>query len=104
MRSCCFVRIADVDTGMELAPSVVRLSNGLITCRQTAAASANTTRPACRLVHGRDLYARDQTEQDFLDRVELGGVDEWIGADVHPGEKLGRVVANLDDFATASPV
>jgi len=41
------------------------------------------------------LLARDETEKDALDRVELDGVDERVGADVEEAGEHDRVVAAL---------
>ena len=40
------------------------------------------------------VLARNHAQQDFLDRVEFGGVDERIGTDVQIGNEHRRVVAS----------
>ena len=45
-----------------------------------------------------NLHARHQTQQGISDRNEFNGVDEGVGTDVHPRDKLSRVVADLENF------
>ena len=61
------------------------------TARHSSTASIDTRdRLRCRV-----LLARNQTQQDALDRVELGSVDERVAADVQKCDEQYGVVAVL---------
>ena len=42
------------------------------------------------------LPARNEAQQDSLDRIKLGAVDERVGADVEEGQEQHAVVAALE--------